>query len=36
MTKQDLPYLQHILDAITDIEQFIKTFSKQQFVNKKF
>lgn len=35
MTKQDLPYLQHILDAIDDIEQSVKTFSKQQFVKNK-
>lgn len=35
MTKQDIPYLEHILEAINDIEQSVKSLSKQQFVKDK-
>lgn len=36
MTKhEDLPYLNHILDAINDIEESLKGFTKDQFVKNK-
>lgn len=36
MTKHlDLPYINHILDAITDIESFILKVSKDNFFNNK-
>ncbi len=31
----DLPYLEHILEAITDIEKSIKNISKEEFSRKK-
>ena len=31
----DLPYLSHILDAITDIEKSTKSMSKEQFTSNK-
>lgn len=35
MTKRDIPYFEHILEAINDIEQSVKNLSKQQFVKDK-
>lgn len=36
MTKhKDLPYIQHILDAIKDIEKSVKNISEEQFVKNK-
>lgn len=31
----DLPYLQHVLDAIQDIEESVKEMSKEQFLTDK-
>lgn len=35
MIKQDIPYLEHILEAINDIEESIENLSKQQFLKNK-
>lgn len=35
MTKQDLPYLNHILDAINDIEESVKNISREGFGKNK-
>lgn len=36
MTKhKDLPYIQHILDAIEDIEESVRNFSEEQFGKNK-
>lgn len=32
---EDLPYINHILDAINDIEESVKDFTKDQFVKNK-
>jgi len=33
--KKDKAYLQHILDAISDIETFIESVSKEEFFKNK-
>ncbi|MEK6895338.1 MAG: DUF86 domain-containing protein [Nanoarchaeota archaeon] len=36
MTKhEDLPYLNHILESISDIEESVKGFTKDQFIKNK-
>ncbi len=36
MTKhKDLPYIEHILDAINDIEESVKSLSRSDFFNNK-
>ena len=35
MKKQDLPFMEHILDAISDIERSTEGLSKQQFAGNK-
>ena len=32
---EDIPYIEHILDAIKDIQRSIKNLSKDQFSNNK-
>ena len=33
--RKDLPYLNHILDAIHDIEESVRSIAKDQFMNNK-
>ena len=36
MTKhEDLPYINHILDAINDIQESVKSISKEEFLDNK-
>jgi uncharacterized protein with HEPN domain len=35
MKKEDIPYLQHILDAIDDIHEFVKGLEKEGFLDSK-
>lgn len=32
---EDLPYINHILDAINDIEESVKNLTRDQFINNK-
>ena len=35
MSKQDIPYLKHVIDAIVDIEESTKNLSKKEFNGNK-